>query len=67
MVNIYIDYELGTSGSNDSDSTLKKCLFGAVTLKKMQILKIVGILIMALDLIEDQASHFLVVDLVKMY
>ena len=66
MVNIYIDYELGTSGSKDSDPTLKKCLFGAVTFKKMQILKIVGILVMALDLTEDQASHFLEVDLVKM-
>ena len=33
-VNIYIVYELGASGSNDSDPTLKKCLFGAVTLTK---------------------------------
>ena len=33
-VNIYIVYELGASSSNDSDSTLKKCLFGAVTLTK---------------------------------
>ena len=31
-VNIYIVYELGASGSNDSDPTLKNCLFGAVTL-----------------------------------
>ena len=34
IVNIYIVYELGTLGSNDNDSTLKKCLFGAVTLTK---------------------------------
>ena len=34
IVNIYIVFELGTSGSNDSDPTLKNCLFGAVTLTK---------------------------------
>ena len=34
IVNIYIFYELGASGSNDSDPTLKNCLFGAVTLTK---------------------------------
>ena len=33
-VNIYIVYELGASGSNDSDPTVKNCLFGAVTLTK---------------------------------
>ena len=33
-VNIYIVYELGASSSNDSDPTLKNCLFGAVTLAK---------------------------------
>ena len=34
VVNIYIVYELGASGSNDSDPTLKNWLFGAVTLTK---------------------------------
>ena len=34
IVNIYIVYELGASGSNKSDPTLKHCLFGAVTLTK---------------------------------
>ena len=34
VVNIYIVYELGASGSNNSDPTLKNCLFGAVTLIK---------------------------------
>ena len=34
IVNIYIVYELGASGSINSDTTLKKCLFGAVTLTK---------------------------------
>ena len=33
-VNIYIVYELGASSSNDSDPTLKNCLFGAVTIIK---------------------------------
>ena len=64
---IYIVYELGASGSNNSDPTLKNCLFGAVTLTKTQILINMGVLVMELDLIEDQVFHFLVVDLVKMY
>ena len=34
IVNIYIVYELDASCSNDSDPTLKLCLFGAVTLAK---------------------------------
>ena len=34
VVNIYIVHELGASGSNNSDPTLKNCLFGAVTLTK---------------------------------
>ena len=34
IVNIYIVYELGVSGSKNSDPTLKNCLFGAVTLTK---------------------------------
>ena len=33
-VNIYIFHELRGSSSEDSDPTLKKCLFGAVTLTK---------------------------------
>ena len=33
-VNVYIVYELGASGSNDNDPTLKNCLFGAVILTK---------------------------------
>ena len=33
-VNIYIVYELGAFSSNDSDPSLKNCLFGAVTLTK---------------------------------
>ena len=34
VVNIYIVYELGASGSNNSDPTMKSCLFGAATLTK---------------------------------
>ena len=34
ILNIYIVYELGACGSNDSDPTLKNSLFGAVTLMK---------------------------------
>ena len=34
VVNIYIVYGLGVSSSYNNDSTLKNCLFGAVTLTK---------------------------------
>ena len=34
VVKTYIVYGLGASGSNNSDPTLKKCLFSAVTLTK---------------------------------
>ena len=34
VVHIYIVYELGAASSNDSDPTLKNCLFGAVALTK---------------------------------
>ena len=34
IVNIYIVYELSAFGSNNSNPTLKNCLFGAVTLTK---------------------------------
>ena len=33
-VNVYIVFDLSAFGSNDNDSTLKNCLFGAVTLTK---------------------------------
>ena len=33
-VNAYFVYELGASGSNNDDPTIKNCLFGAVTLTK---------------------------------
>ena len=34
VVNLFIIYELGASGSHNNDSTLKNCLFGAVTSNK---------------------------------
>ena len=34
IVNIYIVYELGVSGSNYSDPALKNCLFGSIALTK---------------------------------
>ena len=34
IVNVYIVYELGASSSHNTDPTLKKSLFGAVTLNK---------------------------------
>ena len=34
VVNIYIIYELGASGSRNNDPTLKNCLFGAITSTK---------------------------------
>ena len=34
IVKIYVVYELGASTPNDNDSTLKNCLFGAVTSTK---------------------------------
>ena len=66
-VNIYIAYELGASSSNNSDPTLKIVYLVQLLWQKTQILKIMGILVMELDPIEDQAFHFLVVDSVKMY
>ena len=66
VVHIYNVYELGASGSNNSDPTLKKCLLGAVTLTKNADIEKYGYSGI-LDLIEKQASHFLVVDLVKIY
>ena len=66
-VNVYVVYELGASSSSSSDPTLKNCLFGAVTLTKNADIENMDILVMGLDFVEDQAFHFLVVDLVKMY
>ena len=67
VVNIYIVYELGASSSHVNDPTLQNCLFGAVTLTKMQTLTNMGILVMELDLIEEEVFHSQLADLVRMY
>ena len=66
VVNFCIVYELAGSSSLTSDPAIKNCLFGAVTLTKNADIKIINILVMVLDLIEDHVFHFLVVNLVKM-
>ena len=67
IVNIYIVYELAASSSHTSDSTIKNCLFGAVTLTKTVDIENTNVQVMELDLIEDQVFHSQVMDLVKMY
>ena len=62
VVNIYIVYELGASSSNNSDPTLKNCLFGAVTLTKNADVDKYGYSGYGIGF-----DHFLVVDLVKIY
>ena len=66
-VNIYIVYELGASSSNDSDPTLKNCLFGAVIWTKNAIIEKFAYSGYGIGFDRNQASHFLVVDVVKMY
>ena len=66
VVNTYIVYELGASSSSVNDPTLKSCLFGAVSLIKNALINM-DILVMELDLIEEEVSHFQVEELVKMY
>ena len=72
-VNIYIVYELyclnclDGSGSNESDPTPKMCSFGEVTWTKNADIEKYGCSDYGVGLIEDQASHSLVVDLVKIY
>ena len=65
VVNIYIVYELGASSSNDSDPTLKKCLFGAVTLTKN--VDIEKYRYSGYGIGFDRRGSFQVADWVKMY
>ena len=65
IVNIHIVYELGASSSHKDDPTLKKSLFGAVTLNKNADIVSTSKRVMELDLIENQVFHFQMVDLVK--
>ena len=66
IVNSYTFYELGASGSNNIDPTLKTVDSVQLHWPKTLILINMDIQIMELDLTEDQVFHFLVVDLVKM-
>ena len=67
VVNIYIVYELAASSSHDSDPTIKNCLFGAVTLTKNADIEKYGYSVYGIRFDRKQGSHFLVVDLVKIY
>ena len=51
-INIYIAYEHGASSSNDSNPTLKICLFGRANLKKNTDIEKYGFMVVGLDLIE---------------
>ena len=65
VVNNYIFYELGASTCHNNDPTLKNCLSGAITLTKSADIDKYDTLVMGLDLIEKQPSHFQVLHLVK--
>ena len=51
-INIYIAYEHGATSSNDSNPTLKICLFGRANLKKNTDIEKYGFMVVGLDLIE---------------
>ena len=67
VVNIYIVYELGASGSHDNDPTLKNGLFGAVNLTKNADIDKYGYSGYGTGFDRRSSFHFWVVDLVKMY
>ena len=67
VVNIYIVYELGESSSHINDSTLKNCLFDAVTLTTNADIDKYGYSAYGIGF--DRRGNFRVqvVDMVKMY
>ena len=68
VVNIYIVHELGASSSHVNDSTLKNCLFGAVTLTKNTDIDRYGYSGYGIGFDRrGEVFHFQVVDLVKVY
>ena len=67
VVNIYIFYELGASGSHYNDPTLKHRLFGAVTLTKNADIDKYGYSSYGIRFDRRSSFHFQGVDLVKMY
>ena len=66
-VNIYIVYELGASGSNNSDPTLKNCLFVAVTLTKNADIDKYGYSGYGIAFDRRPSFSFQAMDLVKLY
>ena len=64
--NIYIVYKLGAPSSHDKDPTLKKCLFGAVTLTKNADVDKDGYSGYGIGFDRNQTFHFQVVDSGKM-
>ena len=64
-VNICIVY--GASSSNDSDHTLKSCLFGAITLTKNADIEEYWYSGYGIGFDRRGSFHFQVQDLVKMY
>ena len=66
-VNLYIVYELGASGSNDNDPTLKNCLFGAVTLTKNADIEKYGYSGYGIGFDRRGSFPLQMADLVKMY
>ena len=67
VVNIYTVYELGASSSHINDPTLKKCLFGAVTLTKIADIDKYEYSGYGIGFDRRGSFHFQVVDMVKMY
>ena len=67
VVNVYIVYEFGASGSHTDDPAPKNCLFGAVNLTGSADIDKYGCSGYGLDLIENQVLHFQVVEWIKMY
>ena len=65
VVNIHIVYKL-TPNLNNFDCALENYLFGAVKLTKNADMVRIKIQDMAVDLIQDELFHFLVVYKVKM-
>ena len=65
VVDIYIVYELDASSSHINDPTLKSSLISAVTLTKSDDIDKYGYSGDGIEFVEDQATHFQVVDLVK--
>ena len=66
-VNIYIVYELAASGSNNSDPTLKNCLFVAVTLTKNADIDKYGYSGYGIAFDRRSSFSFQAMDLVKLY